>query len=75
MDKGIHDDWSTRGSPDAEKANESAYASPAMPGKPRRSANEYKVITDLPAVLPVTEAELDLLEAELADFVAQLMKK
>lgn len=33
----------------------------------------WRVVTDLPDVLPVTEAELDLLEAALADFVAELL--
>ena len=33
---------------------------------------EYRVIADLPDPLPVTEAELDLLTRELADFVEKL---
>jgi hypothetical protein len=33
----------------------------------------YKVLVDLPDPLPVTEAELDLLESELAAFIAELL--
>ena len=36
---------------------------------------DYEVVVDLPNPLPVTEAELELLEAELADFIAELLKK
>lgn len=39
----------------------------------RRSKRAYRVVTDLPDVLPVTEAELDLLEAVLAGFIAELL--
>jgi hypothetical protein len=41
----------------------------------RRKASEYKVLSDLPTMLPVTETELESLENELADFIAELMKK
>ncbi len=76
MDKGIHSGWDARGSPEAEKADDDACSSLAKSGRPRRhSACDYKVITDLPDLLPITEAELDLLETELADFIAELMKK
>ena len=34
---------------------------------------EYSVIVDLPNPLPVTEAEIDLLETELSDFFAELL--
>lgn len=74
MEKGIHSEWDARGS--REDANGDACGSLAKPRKSRRySASDYKVITDLPDLLPITEAELDLLENEFADFIAELMKK
>lgn len=73
MDKGVHGDWRVDAPPGA--ADTAPCASPETPGKRRRSASEYKVITDLPPMLPVTEAELELLESELAEFIAELMKK
>ena len=38
-----------------------------------RRAADYTVIIDLPAPLPVTEAEIQLLERELADFFEGLL--
>jgi hypothetical protein len=35
---------------------------------------EYTAIVDLPNPLPVTEAEVELLEMELADFLAELLR-
>lgn len=73
MDKGVHGEWRVDGPPvGADTAPRSASETPA---KRRRSPSEYKVVTDFPAILPVTEAELELLESELADFIAELMKK
>jgi hypothetical protein len=40
-----------------------------------RRANDYKVIMDMPDPLPITEAEIELLESELTDFIAELLKK
>jgi hypothetical protein len=73
MDKGIHGDWRVDGPPSA--AGSAPCPASETPAKRRRSPSEYKVITDLPAMLPVTEAELELLENELAEFIAELMKK
>lgn len=73
MDKGVHGDWRLDGPPGA--ADTASCPAPQAPAKRRRSPSEYKVITDLPAILPVTEAELELLESELAEFIAELMKK
>ncbi|HVT24172.1 MAG TPA: hypothetical protein VHD95_06050 [Rhizomicrobium sp.] len=44
-----------------------------------RSASEdvglakYNVVSDLPERLPITEWELELLEAELSDFIEELL--
>ena len=46
------------------------YARPASEGV--RLA-KYKVVSDLPDPLPVTEQELDLLESELSDFIEELL--
>jgi hypothetical protein len=56
-------------------ADTTPRSAPQTPAKRRRGPSEYKVVTDFPAVLPVTEAELELLENELADFIAELMRK
>jgi len=42
--------------------------------KADRRQNEYRVILDLPDPLPVTDAELDLLEQELSDFLSKLLR-
>jgi len=74
MDKGVHGEWRTDGPPGTVDTD--PRCAPETPSRPRRrSASEYKVVTDFPAVLPVTEAELELLESELAEFIAELMKK
>jgi hypothetical protein len=36
---------------------------------------DYKVVSDLPDPLPVTEEELDLLETELSDFIEELLSQ
>jgi hypothetical protein len=73
MDKGVHGDWRVDAPPGV--AETAPCSAPERPAKRRRSPSDYKVITDLPPTLPVTEAELELLEHELADFIAELMKK
>jgi hypothetical protein len=39
----------------------------------RRRTDDYTVTVDLPDPLPITDAELDLLERELADFLEELL--
>jgi len=73
MEKGAHGEWRVDDPPGT--ADPAPSLAPVAPVNRRRSPSDYKMITDLPAVLPVTEAELELLEAELADFIAELMKK
>ncbi|MES1990620.1 MAG: hypothetical protein V4441_06690 [Pseudomonadota bacterium] len=73
MEKGVHSEWRRDDPPGG--ADTASSSTPQTPAKRRRSLSEYKVITDLPAVPPVTEAELELLESELAEFIAELMKK
>lgn len=73
MEKGAHGDWRVDAPPGS--AETAPGASPEASARRRRSPSDYKVITDLPAMLPVTEAELELLENELADFIAELLRK
>jgi hypothetical protein len=73
MEKGAHSEWRVDAPPGT--ADTALSPAPAASGKRRRSPSDYKVISDLPAMLPVTEAELELLESELAGFIAELMKK
>ncbi|MCC7045988.1 MAG: hypothetical protein IT562_04680 [Alphaproteobacteria bacterium] len=73
MEKGVHGNWRVDALPGTADAG--TGCTPETPAKRRRSTSEYKVITDLPPMLPVTEAELELLESELAEFIAELMKK
>jgi hypothetical protein len=47
--------------------------SPSSAGRKTGRRVEYRVIADLPDPLPVTEAELDLLTSELADFLEELL--
>lgn len=61
--------------PAAGTAEEARSRAPANSGKKTRETSGYKVLVDLPDLLPVTEGELELLEAELADFIAELLKK
>ena len=46
----------------------------ASESRKTRPKAEYRVIVDLPDPLPITEAEIDLLERELADFLAELLR-
>lgn len=51
-------------------------ARPRPAAKPHRHAKRhYRVVSDLPDALPVTEAELDLLENALSAFIAELRGK
>jgi len=56
-------------------AVEGAAAVAPASRKSRQRAEDYSVIVDLPDLLPITEAEIELLESELADFIAGLLKK
>lgn len=40
---------------------------------PDVTAEGYKIISDLPDRLPITEEELDLLETELSGFIEELL--
>ncbi len=40
---------------------------------PARRTTEYRVLADFPSPLPVTEAELDLLERELLPFITGIL--
>ena len=75
MDKDIHGAMYGRDSPPAGgMADDARPGAPANLGKKTRETSGYKVIVDLPDLLPVTEGELELLESELADFIAELLK-
>ena len=39
-----------------------------------KAVQDYRVLIDLPVSLPVTDAEMDLLERELGSVVAELLK-
>jgi hypothetical protein len=73
MDKGVHGEWGVDGR--SGRVDTAPCPASETSAKRRRSPSDYKVVTDFPAVLPVTEAELELLESELADFIAELLKK
>ena len=76
MDRDIHDGLRGRDLPVNETANDAGSCAPAVSRKARRQNTEdYTVIIDLPDPLPVTDAELELLESELAEFIAELLKK
>ncbi len=60
--------------PPAGETAEDARPRALNSGKKTRETNGYKVLVDLPDLLPVTEGELELLESELADFIADLLK-
>jgi hypothetical protein len=66
MDKDVHGAFTGA-------ADDAGLPAPAV--SVHRNTTGYRVISDLPDVLPVTEAELELLENELAEFIAELMKK
>ena len=73
MERDVHGALDGRELP-AEEAK--SAASPVRAArKSRQRADDYTVIVDLPDPLPITEAEIELLESELADFIAELLKK
>ncbi|MBI1181533.1 MAG: hypothetical protein GC201_13340 [Alphaproteobacteria bacterium] len=76
MERDIHDRLRGREWP-AERAADDAGPGLSAPSRKarRHSADDYTVIVDLPDPLPITEAEIELLESELADFIAELLKK
>lgn len=75
MDKDIHGAMDGLDHPPAAgMAEETRPGASANSGKKTREPSGYKVIVDLPDLLPVTEGELELLESELADFIAELLK-
>ena len=48
---------------------------PRSKGPARRCvATEYRVLADFPALVPVTEAELELLERELLPFIEGILR-
>ncbi len=73
MERDVHGAFGGRELP-AEEAKRFAFPATAPP-KSRQRAEDYTVIVDLPDALPITEAEIELLESELADFIAELLKK
>jgi hypothetical protein len=76
MDRSIHDELRGRELPEETVADDAGTGVSAVSCKARRhSADDYTVIFDLPDPLPVTDAELELLESELAEFIAELLKK
>ena len=75
MDKDIHGAMYGQDSPPAGGTAEDVRPrAPANSGKKPRETAGYKVVVDLPDLLPVAEGELELLESELADFIAELLK-
>lgn len=76
MERDVHDRLRGRELP-AERAADDAGPGLSGPSRKarRHSADDYTVIVDLPDPLPITEAEIELLESELADFIAELLKK
>jgi hypothetical protein len=70
MERDIHGAWDGPEVP-AGKAVETVTARASR----KHNAEDYTVIVEMPDPLPVTEAELELLESELADFIADLLKK
>jgi hypothetical protein len=74
MERDVHGALDGRELPE-EEAKIAASPAPAASRKSRQRAEDYTVIVDLPDPLPITEAEIELLESELADFIAELLKK
>ena len=74
MERDVHGALNGRELP-AERVAENAPTRAPAPRKSRQRAEDYTVIVDLPDPLPITEAEIELLESELADFIAELLKK
>jgi hypothetical protein len=75
MEKDIHGAMCGQDhSPAGETEENTRLRAPASLGKKPRETAGYEVVIDLPDLLPVTEGELELLETELADFIAELLK-
>jgi hypothetical protein len=75
MEKDIHGAMGGQYHPPArETADDAGPRAPVDLGKELGDTAGYKVIVDLPNLLPVTEGELELLESELTDFIAELLK-
>jgi hypothetical protein len=74
MERDVHSAEGGRELP-AERVAKNASGPAPAPRKHRQRAEDYTVIVDLPDPLPITEAEIELLESELADFIAELLKK
>ena len=74
MERDVHGAWGRPDLPAGETA-ETVDGRAPVSRKSKRSTNDYKVIIDMPDPLPITEAEIELLESELADFIAELLKK
>lgn len=53
---------------------EQTAATPCGNGHESRRKRGYALVTDLPEPLPVTEAELELLERELSAFITALLQ-
>ena len=70
MERDIHGAWD---GPEAPAGKAAEAVNPRAPRK--HKAEDYTVTVDIPDPLPVTEGELELLESELADFIAELLKK
>lgn len=74
MERDVRGAWDGPDVPAGKAAEAADRRAPVSP-KSKRTANDYKVIIDMPDPLPVTDGELELLESELADFIAELLKK
>ena len=74
MERDVHDALGGRELPAGRVAEDASGPAPVA-RKSRQRAEDYTVIVDLPDPLPITEAEIELLESELADFIAELLKK
>ena len=75
MDKDIHGAMYGQDLPPAGgTAEDAGPRAPSNSGNKTPKTAAYRVIGDLPDRLPVTEEELELLESELADFIAELLK-
>lgn len=74
MERDVHGALGGLGPPPSDGAEAAGPRAP-LARKSRLSPVDYTVIVDLPHPLPITEAEVELLESELADFIAELLKK
>jgi len=74
MERDAQGAWGGRELPAERVAKDARGPAPVAP-KSRQRAEDYTVIVNLPDPLPITKAEIELLESELADFIAELLKK